>query len=203
MSIVKLTTNIPSHVEAKYLDVCPGKYGPQFRIKGVVDGDTDALLYLPGKFADVGNALGKAGVIGTGEIVAPSEGEKPVNVPLLVKKFTVTDVKLAGEKYGTLKVTTNGSGAPPVQQPAPRVAAFDESAWEAIEADERAAVGGIQEQAASVDRFAQLAALYDKCFNHALSHSPALTKSQVGDSPEALSARAATLFIQATQRGLA
>ena len=73
--------------------------------------------------------------------------------------------------------------------------------WDVIEGEEKAAVAAIQ-QAATPDRFAQLAALYDRCLTHALSHTPALIKSRVGDSPEAVSARAATLFIQANQRGL-
>lgn len=44
--------------------------------------------------------------------------------------------------------------------------------------------------------------LHDACLAHAIVQSKLLTAEDIGDTPEAISARVATLFIQATQRGL-
>ena len=52
--IVRFDDNIPVEInEAKYLDLVGGKYGPQVRIKGTINGEENSLAYLPGSVADV------------------------------------------------------------------------------------------------------------------------------------------------------
>lgn len=118
MSIVKLDPNVPLKVErAKYLDLVVSKYGPQYRLKGAVEGDPDAMVYLPGKHWNATSALVAAGVINAADVPddvddAVARAEKGVNVPLKLTAFTLKNRKLATDEYATLEVLTNG------QQPA-------------------------------------------------------------------------------------
>lgn len=120
MSIHKMLFNVAVEIEdAKYLDVMPpGQYGSQFRLKGTVDGDTDGVLYVPGKVWSVRKALVNAGVISADDF--DEEPEKAVNVPLLKTSFTLVNKQVPGKPYGNLEVLTVGgdthaNGKPPVQ----------------------------------------------------------------------------------------
>src|SRR5688572_928165 len=115
MPIVKLAPNMPVAVQAKYLDIIPGNYGPQVRVKGAFNDVTDAMMFLPGKLPDVLTALVAGGVLTQVPVTPDPLPERGFALTPSKKHFTVTLAQLAGEKYGKLSVSANGAapeGAP-------------------------------------------------------------------------------------------
>lgn len=117
MPTVKLAANVPTKVKAKYMDLVPGEYGSQVRIKGAI-GEEEGVLYTPGKIRDVLTTLAAAGIIPTfdGEL----EPDKPVDLSPKKKEFTLVLHQPAGQKYGELQVmgvpraaapSSNGNGS--------------------------------------------------------------------------------------------
>lgn len=185
----RLLMNIPLTVQqAKYLDVVPGQYGAQLRVKGTIEGEADTMLYLPGKMWAVAKALKNAGIIAQ-DTQVPEEVERATAVEIAERAFVLTLEQVPGQKYANLsaRVTGTSNGSAPTPTPRPAVK-------QATEATENGAT--------PEDRVDALFRLYDRCLNRAMSHTAALEAKKIGDSPEAVSARAATLFIAAKERGL-
>lgn len=116
MAIIKMQMNVPVQVQqAKYLDVMPpGKFGSQFRLKGTVDGDSDAVVYLPGKVWAARKALVEAGVIDTDDF--DEEPTEAVNIPLLKTAFVLMNKQVQGKNYGNIEVAVPPNGQAPAQQ---------------------------------------------------------------------------------------
>lgn len=113
--IVRFDDNIPVEInDAKYLDLVGGKYGPQVRIKGTINGEENSLAYLPGSVADVLTALLVAGVI----TEAPAQYPEPEDKRGIMlqkgatRQFTVTLSKRGGEKETIIGTTTTPAAAP-------------------------------------------------------------------------------------------
>ena len=113
--IVRFDDNIPVEInEAKYLDLVGGKYGPQVRIKGTINGEENSLAYLPGSVADVLTALLVHGII----VEAPAQYPEPEDKRGIMlqrgatRQFTVTLSKRGGEKETIIGTTTTAAAAP-------------------------------------------------------------------------------------------
>lgn len=118
MAIIKMQMNVPVQVQqAKYLDVMPpGKFGSQFRLKGTIDGDTDAVLYIPGKVWVARRVFITTGIID--ETAFDEEPKEAVNIPLLKTAFVLTNKQVQGKNYGNIEVVVPSNGSAPVQHTA-------------------------------------------------------------------------------------
>ena len=113
--IVRFDDNIPVEInDAKYLDLVGGKYGPQVRIKGTINGEENSLAYLPGTVADVLTALLVHGII----VEAPAQYPEPEDKRGIMlqrgatRQFTVTLSKRGGEKETIIGTTTTPAATP-------------------------------------------------------------------------------------------
>jgi hypothetical protein len=104
----KFAPNVQAKADVKYMDIVPGQYGPQIRIKGKINGK-ESVAYLPGKLPDVITVLVSAGVIprGTDYLV---DVEEAFEIKPLQRQFTMMKQQAAGEKNGTLAIF-NGAAA--------------------------------------------------------------------------------------------
>ena len=121
--IIKFDKNVPVRIDdAKYLDLVGGQYGPQVRVKGTINGQENALTYLPGHVADVLTNLLVASVI----LEAPShypDNDDRRGFALQrgeTRSFSVTLSEVGGEKDTLIDV--GGAASAPVAAPAPRAA---------------------------------------------------------------------------------
>jgi len=119
--IIKFDKNVPVRIDdAKYLDLVGGQYGPQVRVKGTINGQENAIAYLPGHVADVLTNLLVAGVI----LEAPShypDNDDRRGFALQrgeTRSFSVTLSEVGGEKDTLIDV--GGSVSAPVAAPAPQ-----------------------------------------------------------------------------------
>lgn len=204
-----LTTNIPATMEIRFVDVWPDRngYGSQVSLKGAIDGEP-AVTYLKGKTWANLKALHAAGVIGDYDKAIEEPAEK-VNVPVLNgSHVTLCRRQLAGEKYATLVVETEGvvsreTGTPstpgrtasvkqPVEMGGP-IPGLDDLPDEPPPVDEAFA----ETAPKATDKLNAVFALYDVCFDHAAS----IAKRHHALNPD-VSAMAATLYINASNRGI-
>lgn len=200
----KLLMNIPATVNTlQYLDVVPGTYGAQLKLKGTVDGEPNVGIYLPGKLWAVVKALKTAGVLAQDTIV-PEEVTEATSVPFVATTFTITNKQVEGQKYANLDVRVAGAPQPKAKavDPTPDWLKEDDD-WEPIGAGTSAtlvkpnATKAASATEAETDKLAALARIHARCVALAAQESVA------NDTAEAVSARAATIFIQAVQRGIA
>jgi len=119
--IIKFDKNVPVRIDdAKYLDLVGGQYGPQVRVKGTINGQENAIAYLPGQVADVLTNLLVAGVI----LEAPShypDNDDRRGFALQrgeTRSFSVTLSEVGGEKDTLIDV--GGAASAPVAAPAPQ-----------------------------------------------------------------------------------
>ena len=128
--IVRFDPNDPVEInEAKFIDLVGGKYGPQVRIKGTINGQENALAYLPGQASDVLTALMIAGVILDAPDTLPAEDDRRgfqlQRGP--TREFTVTLSQRNGQKETRIETpetaTPEGPVAPAPVAPKPVVAA--------------------------------------------------------------------------------
>lgn len=209
---LSLAPNMPVVMDIRYVDVYPQKtvgaqvYGAQVSLKGVIDG-ASTIIYLPGKpWANL-KALMLAGVIGEYDSSIEDPPEK-VNVPVLNgSSVTLCRRQLAGERFATLVVETDGV---PSREPGkPSQPSRTGTAKQAVEDYE---VGDLPDEPPPVEeafretakrpapaagKLAALFAVYDACWDHAV----ALAEQHIDLEPD-VSAIAATLYISAKDRGI-
>jgi len=117
--IIKFDRNVPVRIDdAKYLDLVGGQYGPQVRVKGTINGQENAIAYLPGHVADVLTNLLVAGVILEAPAHYPDNDDRRGFALQRgeTRSFSVTLSEVGGEKDTLIDV----GGAAPVAAPAPQ-----------------------------------------------------------------------------------
>lgn len=202
----KLLMNVPATVNTlQYLDVVPGTYGAQLKLKGTVDGEPNVGVYLPGKLWAVVKAFKTAGVIAQ-DTVVPEEVTEATAVPFEATTFTLTNKQVEGQKYANLDVRVVGAVAPATKRADPTPDWLkEEDGWESVGGTATAVATPPVAKAADT-KLAALFALHDACLKHAITQTALLNAGpvteRIGDDPDAVSARAATLFIQAMQQGI-
>ena len=133
MGIKKLETNIPARVDhLQYADLVQGKYGPQLKLKGTMDGEADSVIYLTPAWK-AGKALTEAGVLAfQGQWPGKDDKvESDTPVRIVATQFTICDRKPAGEQYSHIAIDSVGGAAPARAEtpPAPPSPAAEAAHW--------------------------------------------------------------------------
>lgn len=211
---VTLAPNIPIRMQVRYVDVFEndltkngGKgYGASVRLKGTVNGE-DAVCYPKGAAWAVLKALQAGGVVAPGEY--DDDPAEKYSIPVANGDATLVLEHLPGDKYSNFKATAAGHGAPapapPTNGKAP-VSIGGPLPYEATLAPTGPSTLPLDDTPArppAQPTFAAMAAQYAECFTVALQHAQEAQKiADVAIDLAGLSAIAATLFIQRTQRGV-
>jgi len=119
--IIKFDKNVPVRIDdAKWLDLVGGQYGPQVRVKGTINGQENAITYLPGHVADVLTNLLVAGVILEAPAHHPDNDDRRGFALQRgeTRSFSVTLSEVGGEKDTLIDV--GGALSAPVAAPAPQ-----------------------------------------------------------------------------------
>lgn len=208
MSIHKLLVNTPIDMVANEAAIVPGKFGAQIRLKGSVDGDPNATVFLPGKVWAALKAFKIAGVVPMADYnEEPAEGTE-VPLPLNASEFQLVYAKGASDKYANINVTVrpNGKTAAAALSPnAPRDYTppqfRDDLPAELREQDEyeTETVKTIQNGGTPKTPMRQA---YKAITEWTLKEiAPLYEKAGIGLSPEAAAAISATIFINADKHG--
>jgi hypothetical protein len=177
-----------------------GNYGPQYQLDGHTADHGDVTLYL-----NVSTAQRQLDRLG---VDAQTIVGETIEVERVVKDGkTYTNLNRAR----AARAATPTNGKPATQATTAKQAYNAGPRIEGMDADDYAPtpLASVHHPAPptvadpTTSRLDKLFALHDACLAHALSQTAQLERAKVGDSPEAISARAATLLIQATQRGMA
>lgn len=183
MPKIRLAPNVACQVNAKYADIVPGSFGSQVRLKGTIDGQENAMLFLPSKLERQLQALHDGGLL---ESVPAIDAELagPVELKLLQRNFTVVLEQKAGEKFGQLVITTPGTPAAPATAAVPTAAA-------------------VASPATLGDAVKSLPAsqVYSQCLRFAIEYVvPEYESAGLTLDAATLSAITATLFIEKSRR---
>lgn len=156
-----------------------GNFGPQLKFIGSTPDDQNAVMFLNVDAAQ--RQLARIG-LDTQSVIG-----RKVEFARTEKNGTkYTDINLPADKPKPL--TTSGVKQPYASGPA--LPYETESETGAAPTDTKA------------DGFQRLFNAYDVCFSHALQIAQKMNKEDIGSSPEAVAAIAATLLIQADRQGL-
>lgn len=180
MSILKLNPGDRVSLTVRSIDVVQGNYGPQYKFSGSTPDDTDAVLFLNVEPAD--KQLTRANLSSTSVIGQTIDVER---------------VEKNGTKYTNIYRAGNGAVA---TQPTVRPVATSGK----LPYSSGPEIPGIDDDVAPTKdtRWNTLFNAYDVCLDHALVAARKLEKAEIGSSPEAVAAMAATLLIQADRQGL-
>lgn len=202
-----MLTNVPVTVDIKYVDVWPDKngYGSQVSVKGAIDGELQTI-YLKGKSWANLKALAEAGVI-AGYSKEDEEPAEKVNLPVVNGTgVTLCRRQGPGERFANLTVETNGASKPKTNGTAKQgvelggpIAGLDD-VDELPPVEEAYDLPPTQPTGAMAEKLNAMMNLYDLCYTHAFSI--AKRHSSLSYDGSAVAAMAATLFIQANNRGL-
>lgn len=214
MAKVTMSLNVPVTVEhAKYLDwMPPTQFGSQLRLKGEINGDPQAVLYIPGKCWAVGRALVNAGVIA--EMSFYNDPAEAMNIPLIISSFTLLNKQVDGKNYGNISVTTATARQKAPVQPTPQNAGpllpgeetgyIDALAGGLSEQEVRPGVTvfeGRQPDVKTGDPMEAVGALYLECMKFVVDRIvPFWEAGQVAYDASTLNAATATLMIQRGKR---
>jgi hypothetical protein len=184
MATVKLAPNVAVAVKAKYIDLVPGQYGTQVRIKGTMNGE-DGVIYCPGKAWAALKSLRAALVIDPNQQV-DEETKEPVELGILRSEFSLMSEQPAGQKYGTLKVSL-GNGQ---QSVVANNDAEEAKELRSVTASPIVLIPASLSLEAVVDEYVKVLDLV------LATVVPRLVKADIGASPESINATCATILIQ-------
>lgn len=179
--ILKLIPGQRINFTVAAIEEVTGNFGPQLKFVGATPDDANAVMFLnvePAQRQLARLHLDSYNVIGR------------------TVEFARTEKN--GTKYTDINLPANGTDKP---KPLSTSGKAPYSSGPALPYETESETGA-PPVANKAEGFQRLFNAYDVCFAHALTKAALMDKAEVGSSPEAVAAIAATLLIQADRQGL-